>query len=212
MGNLRQPTDDTTAIVMRHKFYGGSMEVKYPRRLTEEEFYEFCADNRDLRIEQDKNGNLLIMPPVDHDGGVAESNVHGYLFVWWLTHEQGLTYSPTTGFKLPDGSTRAADAAWASDEKVAALTPQQRKKFAPLVPDLVIEIRSETDRIGKLKKKMTDTWMANGVRLAWLIDPKMQRAFVYRPGQPVEEYQGFDRTLSGEEVCPEFTLDLRKLL
>ncbi len=212
MGNLRH-SDDTaaTAIVMRHRFHAGSVELKYPRRLTEEEFYEFCADNRDLRIEQDKNGNILIMPPVDHDSGVAESNVHGYLFSWWLTYQQGLTYSPTTGFKLPDGATRSADSAWASDEKVANLTPQQRKQFAPLVPDFVVEVRSTSDQIGKLKKKMTDTWMANGVRLAWLIDPKMQRAYIYRPDQPVEECLGFDRKLSGEEVCPGFELDLRKL-
>lgn len=211
MGNLRQQPDDTT-IVVRHKFHGGSLELKYPRRLTEAEFYAFCAENRDLRVEQDKNGNLLVMPPVDHDGGVAESTVHGYLFAWWLTHEQGLTYSPTTGFQLPDGSTRSADGAWASDEQVAALTPQQRKKFAPLVPDFVIEVRSQSDRISKLKKKMTDTWMDNGVRLAWLIDPKMKRAYVYRADLPVEEVIGFDHSLSGEDVCPGFTLDLRKLL
>lgn len=58
---------------------------------------------------------------------------------------------------------------------------------------------------------MTDTWIANGVRLAWLIDPKMQRAYIYRPDQPVEECLGFDRKLSGEEVCPGFELDLRKM-
>lgn len=211
MGNLRQQFDDTT-IMVRHKFHGGSIEFKHPRRLTEAEFYEFCAENRDLRIEQDKNGNLLVIPPVDTDGGIAESHAHGYLFMWWHKYGKGQTFSPTTGFKLPDGSTRSADGAWASDEKVAALTPQQRKKFAPLVPDFVIEIRSETDRIGKLKKKMTDTWMANGVRLAWLIDPKMKRAYIYRSGQPTEECPGFDRTLSGEEVCPGLALDLRKLL
>lgn len=213
MGNLPlQKRNDDATIAVRHKLYGGSVELRYPRRLTEAEFYEFCAENRDLRIEQDKNGNLLVMPPVEHDGGLTEFNVLGQLFIWWKEHQKGWAYSPSTGFKLPDGSTRSADGAWATDEKVAALTPKQRKKFAPLVPDFVIEIRSQSDRIGKLKKKMTDTWIANGVRLAWLIDPKAKKAYIYRPGQPVEELVGFERSLSGENVCPGFELDLRKLL
>lgn len=211
MGSLQQGTDNTI-ISIRHKFHGGGMEIKYPRRLTEAEFYEFCAENRDLRIEQDKNGNILIMPPVDTDGGLYEDEVHGQLYVWRTQSGKGYSFSPTTGFKLPDGSTRSADSAWATDEKMKALTVQQRKKFAPLVPDFVIEIRSESDRLGKLKKKMTDTWLANGVRLAWLIDPKTQKTYIYRPGKPIEELKGFDRILSGEDVCPGFELDLKKLL
>lgn len=180
--------------------------------MTEDEFVEFCAENPEMRIEQDKNGKLIIMPPADHDSGANEGFAYGYLFSWWLTHPNGLTYSPTTGFKLPDGSTRSADGAWASTEKIGSLTPEQRKKFAPFAPDFVIEVRSSSDRIGKLKKKMTDTWLANGVRLAWLIDPKTKKSYIYRPGEPVEELVGFDRSLSGEEVCPGFELDLRKLL
>ncbi len=86
------------------------------------------------------------------------------------------------------------------------------KKFAPLVPDFVMEVRSSSDRIGKLKKKMTDTWLSNGVRLAWLLDPKMEKAYIYRPGQPVEEISGFDRSISGEQVCPGFEFDLRKMI
>lgn len=187
-------------------------ELRFVPRYTHEEFVEFCAENPDLRLEQDKNGNILVMPPVDTDGGIAESHAHGLLYNWWLHYKKGNTFSPTTGFKLPDGSTRSADGAWASDEKVAALTPKQRKKFAPLVPDFVIEIRSKSDRIGKLKKKMTDTWIANGVRLAWLIDPKTKKAYVYRPDLPVEELDGFERSLSGEGVCRGFELDLRNLL
>ena len=210
MGNLHRPSapvQDTQ--VLRFKFHSGSVELRSPRRLTEKEFYEFCAENRDLRIEQNKNGNLIIMPPVDHDGGVAESHAHGYLFAWWLSHEKGLTYSPSTGFKLPDGSTRSADGAWASAEKIALLSPQERKKFPPLVPDFIMEVRSSSDRISKLKKKMTDTWLANGVRLAWLIDPKQQKAYIYRADGSEEAVASFDGVLSGETVCPGLALDLR---
>lgn len=209
MGNV---TIYPSIRLLPEKFGRKGYVIKTLDRYTDEEFREFCAANPDLRIEMDKNKKLIIMPPVEHDGGFTEFNVLGHLFIWWKQYQKGLAYSPSTGFKLPDGSTRCADGAWATDEKVAALTPKQRKKFAPLVPDFVIEIRSESDRIGPLKRKMTDTWLANGVRLAWLIDPKTKKAYIYRPGRPVEELDGFERSLSGEEVCPGLELDLRKLV
>lgn len=212
MGVLHVTDTDDYLFTLRHVLGREGIEIRQPRGLTDEELMKFSAENRELRIEQDKNGNLIIMPPVDYDGGIAEEEVSGQLHNWRSQHGQGKSFSPTTGFKLPDGSTRSADGAWANAEKIAAVTSKQRKKFAPFAPDFVIEVRSTSDRIGKLKKKMTDVWLANGVRLAWLIDPKTKKSYIYRPGQPVEELKGFDRSLSGEDVCPGFELDLRKLL
>lgn len=212
MGVLHIADADDYHFTLRHVLTKDGFEIRQPRRLSDEELLRFSAENPQLRIEQDKNGNLIIMPPVDYEGGIAEEEVSGQLHNWRSLHGKGRSFSPSTGFKLPDGSTRSADGAWANAEKIAAITPKQRKKFAPFAPDFVIEVRSSSDRIGKLKKKMTGTWLANGVRLAWLIDPKTKKAYIYRPGQPVEELAGFDRLLSGEDVCPGFELDLRKLL
>ncbi len=208
MGNINIPD----SIHLPKPFGSKGYELRFLDRYTDEAFEKFCAENRNMRIEKDKNGKLIIMPPVDFNGGLYEDEVHGQLYVWRSQTRKGYSFSPTTGFKLPDGSTRSADGAWASDEKVAALTPQQRKKFAPIVPDFVIEVRTESDRLGKLRKKMTDTWIANGVRLAWLIDPKTKKTYIYRPGQAAEILVGFERTLSGEDVCPGLEMDLRKLL
>jgi len=58
---------------------------------------------------------------------------------------------------------------------------------------------------------MTDVWIKNGVRLAWLIDPKKETTFIYRADGSKEELHGFDRTLSGEDVCTGLELDLRRL-
>lgn len=208
MGNIHTHQ----SIRIQHRwFVGAETELRPGRRLTDAELLEFCGENPELRVEMDKSGKLIIVPPIDYDGGIAESNAHGLLYNWWLRHQTGRTFSPTTGFKLPDGSVRSADGAWASDERIATLSPSQRKKFAPLVPDFVMEIRSSSDRIARLKKKMTDVWLANGVLLAWLIDPKVKKAYIYRPGQPVEEISGFDHILSGEAVCPGFEMDLRMM-
>jgi len=96
-------------------------------------------------------------------------------------------------------------------KKLDRLTPEQRDSIALIVPDFVMEVRSKTDRIAKLKKKMTETWMANGVRLAWLIDPKLQKAWIYRADGSEEEIDNFETILSGEDVLPGFGFDLREL-
>jgi len=209
---LRMGETNVVQANRRHRtFPEGPFELKFSRRLTEQELVDFSTENGHLRIEEDKNGTLIIMPPVDFDSGVREGRAYGYLFAWWLTHKRGEVCSPSTGFKLPDTSTRASDGAWISGEKVAGLSVNDRKTFPHLVPDFVIEMRSSSDRLGKLKKKMTDTWIKNGVQLAWLIDPVAQKAYVYRQDGSLDTIDSFDHILNGEQVCQGFNLDLRDL-
>lgn len=188
--------------------FGGAFEIKRERPLSEREFREFCANNPEMRVEQDKNGYLIVMLPVDFNGGVREMHAVGLIYAWWMQYKKGTAFSPTTGFKLPDGATRSADAAWASAEKVAALSRSERSTFAQLVPDFVIEVRSNSDRLGKLRRKMGDTWIKNGVRLAWLIDPIKENAYIHRADGTVETLEGLDHILSGEDVCPGLLFDL----
>ncbi len=188
--------------------FPGTYEIKLPQKMNDEAFIEFCSANPDLRIEQDKNGKLIIMAPVGFDGGIYEDETYGELRNWRKNLGKGKSLSPSTGFKLPDGSTHSADGAWVSDEKVAMLTPEQRQRFAPVVPDFIIEVRSASDRLPKLKKKMAEVWIKNGVRLGWLIDPIDKKAYIYRQNGSVETIQGFNHVLSGEDVCVGFKLDL----
>lgn len=208
---LPGPSMEKPDLVIRTRSLDGYAELNYARKITEAEFIRFCADNPDLRIEQNKNGKLILMPPVELDGGARENAVSATLYNWWLSHRKGLTFSPSAGFKLPDNSTRSADGSWVSPERLAAITPSDRKKFGRLVPDFLVEIRSESDRISVLKRKMADVWIKNGVRLAWLIDPKSEKSYIYRANGSMDIMEGFDRVLSGEEVCAGLELDLRTL-
>jgi Uma2 family endonuclease len=189
----------------------GVSEVKLHKRLTDNEFFELCSYLPDYQIEQTKNGKLIIMPPVGLDGGIFEGEAYGALSNWRAFNRKGKSPSPSTGFRLPDGSTHAADGSWISDEKIAKLTPEERKGFAHIVPDFVIEVRSNSDRIARLKKKMKDVWIKNGVRLAWLIDPIDKKAYIYRQNGTSETIPSFDHVLSGEDVCVGFKLDLGKI-
>jgi Uma2 family endonuclease len=179
--------------------------------LSREKFHRFVLSNPDLKIERDKHGVITIHPPMTLDSGYFEGEAFRLLANWAKKDKSGRAFSPSTSFDLPDGSEYKADGAWISNEKINQLSEEERRHIAAIVPDFVMEVRSESDRLGKLKKKMTEAWLDNGVKLAWLIDPIKQRAWVYRPGAPAEEIDRFDQILSGEDVLPGFEFDLNEL-
>lgn len=179
--------------------------------MTREEFHRFVLSQPDLKIERDRYGTVTIHPPMTFDSGYIEGEAFFALKYWSKTNNLGKAFSPSTSFDMPDGAEYMADGAWLSMEKINRLSPEERRHIPVIVPDFVIEVRSESDRIGKLKKKMTEGWMANGVRLAWLIDPLREKVWIYRAGGSAEELDGFNRTLSGEEVLPGFEFNLADL-
>jgi Uma2 family endonuclease len=178
-------------------------------RLTHEQFEQLCQNNPDRSLELTKDGELEIMAPTGGESSRAESKLITRLTNWSEQTGLGETFSSSGAFILPNGAERCADAAWVKLSRWSALTLEQRKKFIPLAPDFVIELRSETDRLSKLQEKMEE-YRANGVRLGWLLDPQKQRVEIYRPGQDVEILED-PNTLSGEDVLPGFVLDLRSI-
>jgi Uma2 family endonuclease len=181
-------------------------------RVSDEDFWRLCQENRDLRLERTEKGVVEIMPPTSGGTGNKNARLTAQLVFWSLADGTGVAFDSSTGFKLPNGATRSPDASWVRKERWNSLTEQEKEeKFAPLCPDFVIELRSRSDKNkGKLQKKM-HTFMNHGARLGWLIDPMEGTVEVYRPGQPVEILQK-PATLSGEDVLPGFVLDLKGIL
>ena len=176
--------------------------------MTDKEFEEFCFQNPNLRIEQDKHGNIIIMSPVSLQSGNFENEVNIDLGMWNRKHKQGMTFSPSTMFILPDGEKRMADAAYISHDRLKKVPTSEWKKFAHVVPNFIVEVRSPSDSVKDLKAKISNVWMANGVQLAWLIDPVEQVAFIFKPNSEPIEIRGFDHRLSGDDVLPGFAFDL----
>jgi Uma2 family endonuclease len=119
--------------------------------------------------------------------------------------------SQLTRAQFHDGAQYKADGAWLSKATLDTVSADDRKRIASVVPDFLIEVKSETDRINTLKKKMIDGWMANGVQLAWLIDPQKNRVWIYRQNKPVEELTGQHIVLDGENLLPGFKLSLHEI-
>lgn len=178
-------------------------------RVTHEEFEKLCQDNPERSLELTANGELIIMPPVGGESGNSELELGGELFVWNRQTRLGKIFSSSTVFVLPNGAERSPDAAWVELSRWEALTPEQRKKFPPLAPDFVIELRSATDRLPPLREKMEE-YRANGVCLGLLIDPQKKQVEIYRPGQEpcvLESPTSIDCT----EVMPGFILSMSEI-
>jgi Uma2 family endonuclease len=178
-------------------------------KLTAEQFYQLCVTNPEQPLELTAQGVLIVMPPVGGESGKREFKLSGQLFTWNEVSELGEAFSSSTIFKLPLGSKRSPDVAWIERSRWDAIAPEEQEKFPPIAPDFVIELRSRTGNLSDLQEKMAE-YQANGVRLGWLINPQQQQVEIYRLGQAAEVIQS-PLTLSGENVLPGFTLDLRKV-
>ncbi|MDM3849856.1 MAG: Uma2 family endonuclease [Aphanizomenon gracile PMC644.10] len=177
--------------------------------LTDEAFFQLCQNNRDLRFERTAAGELIIMPPTGSDTGNRNFDIAVELGIWNKQTKLGKGFDSSTGFKLPNGKDVSPDIAWIKKERWDSLTSEQQNKFAPIAPDFVIELRSASDNLKPLQEKMQE-YIDNGVKLAWLIDRKQRKVFIYCPGQAVEELDN-PQTLTSEDLLPGFILDLSQI-
>ncbi|MEM8584403.1 MAG: Uma2 family endonuclease [Bacteroidota bacterium] len=193
------------------KFPGKEVNLHLPEHTDRVSFEAFCAENPDLLIEREPDGTTTIMTPVNLRSGNFESNFIADLTIWARNEGGGEAYSSSTGFTLPDGSIRSPDAAWLSEERLSQIPDEELDHFTEIVPDFIIEVKSKSDSLSALKKKMQERWIANGVRLAWLVLPQVEEVHIYRGDGSHHTCHGFDQEINGEDVLPGFVFDLRVL-
>ncbi len=184
------------------------MTIVLPQ-LSNDQLFELCQINPDLRIERAAQGEIIIMPPTGGETGNRSAAVTAQLTFWSWEDNSGVAFDSSTGFDLPNGATRSPDAAWVRRSRLRGLSQDEKEKFLPLCPDFVVEIRSPSDSLSKLKEKMEE-YMANGCGLGWLIDTKQQKVFIYRPNQSVEELSQ-PTSLLGDTLLPNFRLNLERV-
>ena len=183
-----------------------SLKLRPVVRLSDDQFFEFCQLNRDLRIERTAGGGITIMPPTGGETSDRNAEITMQLRLWAKRDGTGVAFDSSGGFVLPNGAMLSPDASWVSRDRFAALTAEQRTKFPPLCPDFVIKLRSPTDSMPVLRNKMQE-YVANGARLGWLIDPRERQVLVYRPETPLGLLDR-PRSVSADPVLPGFTLEM----
>jgi Uma2 family endonuclease len=178
-------------------------------KLTDEQFAQLCLSNPELSFELTAAGILVIMVPVGGESGKREASLITDLSIWNRQTQLGEVFSSSTIFTLPNGAKRSPDAAWVELSRWNALSLKEQGKYPPLAPDFVIELRSLTDSLSELQAKMLE-YIANGVRLGFLINPHDRQVEIYRIDRSVEILQS-PTTVSGEQVIPGFILDLSSI-
>jgi Uma2 family endonuclease len=149
------------------------------------------------------------MSPTGMKTGWRNSKLNYYFMQWTLNDGTGICCDSSTLFTLPNGAKRSPDVSWFRQERVDLLTEKQRDGFAPIRPDFVLELRSPSDTVAFVQRKM-DEYMANGAQLGWMIDPFTKRVYIYRPQQPAECLEDPD-VVAGDPLLPGFVLNVREI-
>jgi Uma2 family endonuclease len=177
--------------------------------LTDDQLFELCQANPELRIERTAEGDLIVMPPVTGETGWRNAELTAALVNWARQDGTGVAFDSSTGFVLANGAMRSPDAAWVRRERLGKLSPEQKRTFIPLCPDFVVEIRSQTDALRTLRVKMEEV-IANGAHLGWLIDPSPRRVSIYRPDKSVETLLN-PLAIAGDPVLPGFVFEVGRI-
>jgi Uma2 family endonuclease len=176
--------------------------------MSDDAFFDFCADNREYRIERSAKGQVKIMSGTGGRTGGRNAEITSCLFLWARANGRGIAFDSSTLFLLPDGAMRSPGGAWVELARLQAISSEQRDRYLPVCPDFVIELRSPSDRLSDLDAKMQE-WMANGCALGWLLDPSTKTAFVYTAAGVTE--LASPASLTGEGPMAAFTLDLSRI-
>ena len=182
-------------------------------RLTPEQFEQLCAENREAVLELAADGRVITMTPTGGLTGARNSRLLMRLLMWADQYGGWKVFDSSTGFRLPDGAILSPDASLVRLERWQALTAEQRRTFAPLCPDLVVELASPSDEgprgVIALRRKMA-AYRANGARLGWLLLPD-ERAVEIWPASGDPQRQEQATPLEAGPEFPGLRLDLEEI-
>ncbi len=183
-----------------------ALDFRATLALSDEVFEQICQQNPELRLERSAQGELIAMAPAGSESGRQNLSLAAQLWYWNQQAKLGVAFDSSAGFTLPNGAIRFPDLAWIERSRWEAIPPAQRRKFAPLCPDFVLELKSPSDDLAPLQAKLEE-YLANGAQLGWLIDPEARQVHCYRPDQG-PQILSHPTTLPGDPLLPGFTLDL----
>ena len=209
---VREHQRTSTATASRRSgdsVHGFPVLVRPLKALSDDQFYEFCRLNDELQIERTAQGDLLLMAPASFRTSHLNLRIAVQLGQWVERDGTGLATESSGGFILPNSAVVAPDAAWIPSDRLNAVPRERQDRFLPLCADFVIELLSPTDTLARTQAKMRE-YLANGLRLGWLIDPFGRQVHVYRPEAEVQVLDDPD-AVAGDPVLPDFRLDLSKI-
>jgi Uma2 family endonuclease len=114
-------------------------------RLTPEQFAAVCLASPNAVLELGVSGTVIHITPTGGETGVRNSRLLMRLLAWAERTGGWQVFDSSSGFRLPDSSVLSPDVSLLRLQRWDALTPEQRRGFPPLCPDLVVELASASD-------------------------------------------------------------------
>ena len=185
-----------------------AISLKLAAPPSDEEILGLSERNPGYQFERTAAGELIVTP-TGTEAGRQEAEVLGQLYQWAKADGRGVAFGPSTGFHMPDGALLSPDASWVRRDRWEALTASQQQEYAPLCPDAVFEVASPSDSLANLGKKMR-SYVANGARLAVLVDPRRRAVEIFKPDRVPEVLESV-RSVSCDPVLVGFILDLEPI-
>jgi Uma2 family endonuclease len=211
--NIVQTTEKETATIIETENQYFRLVLNFGDLLDfndDDILLQLSSLNSDLRLETDRNNNLIVLMATYSKTGNHNAKLSGEVYIWNKENQLGETYDSNAGFRMPiTNSVKSPDVSFILNSHLDELTGKEKDGFYKIAPDFVIELRSDTDKLQEVIEKMLE-YIENGVRLGWLIDPQTENVHIYRLNGN-HTTQNFDEKLSGEDVLPKFELNLRPI-
>jgi Uma2 family endonuclease len=176
--------------------------------LTIKDFEKFqeVLESADLEYQMElQDGNIVIMGPSDIVSSEISARLISFLLAWIGPRKLGRVFDSSGGFILSDSNLRAPDVSFVSAERLR----QTPRYFGELIPDLVVEIKSQSDRIKKIEEKI-DIYIKLGAKIGIIIDPDKETVTVYRPNSEPTRLNNKD-TLTIDELFPGWELKVSEI-
>jgi len=190
------------------------LQLPWSLHLSPEQFEQVCRANPDAVLELAANGQLIAMTPTGSETGARNSELIYQLQSYARHSRRWRVFDSSTGFRLADGSVLSPDASLVRLDRWQALTPEQKRGFAPLCPDLVVELASPSDDgprgLTALRKKL-ELYLVNGAQLGWLLIPEQQAVEIWSAGDAAPQRLAPAQGLAAEDLFPGLRLDLAEL-
>ena len=181
----------------------------FTNKISDSNLEQLCRENPDLRFEINTKGKLIIMSPTGSITGEKNADLIYQVQSWNRQTKLGVVFDSSTGFKLSNGAIRSPDVSWIKLERWNSLSRAEKRGFAPIDPDFVIELMSPTDDLVTTQQKMEE-YISCGVKLGCLINTNSKQVEIYRYDQD-KEIVNHPSSLSVEELLPGLTIDLTEI-
>jgi Uma2 family endonuclease len=173
-------------------------------KLTAQDLERIQAQLPDNRMEL-VDGEIIIMPPSGYESDEVASSFSGELYRWVKPRKLGRVTGAGAGFNLQNENTRAPDVSFVRAERLK-VSPQS---CADLAPDLIVEVKSPTDSLKKLRDKIQE-FLEMGTLVGILVNPEVRWVEIYRLNQdPVVLADG--DTLTLPDLLPEWEMEVCEL-